>query len=330
MHSTIKTTVLFTLAIALGFSVLAQPKQHINLSYSAYIGGTCPIGTFGKAGINTNTERMWYHTSNWVVSNNGGMKGAAKLGFNLGGKISMPFEEVGINIGHGETMPLAKLGAVGRILSLTKFKFIGTLDVFYNGVRSNVEDDIFSAMISHHVEYLPYANMPENSRLEFSPTDYELFYINVPIMVGAAAEYRYNRDIDLWAEAEIGIDITKLKNINDFKYEAQWNNPTPEGNNNVQTFGSTKGSIEFDFNATFAWQIGLGMTWQKKYSVGLHYYYLGRGYVKGTTSYEYDNPQEYYLDDFFKDVKYKKISQEFKSQNRLLQNMLVLRLGYNF
>ena len=328
-HNNIKLVTLLALSILLSINAIAQQKQPLNFSYSAYLGGTCPIGTFGKASIG-NTNQMWYHTSNWVVSNNGGMKGAAKLGINLGGKISLPFEEVGINIGHGHTMPLAKLGAVGKILQMTNFKFIGTLDVFYNGVRSNVEDDIFSAMISHHVKYLPYANMPEGSRLEFTPTDYELFYINIPIMVGASAEYHFNNDLDFWAEAEIGLDITKLKNINDFEYQAQWNNITPAGVNNVQTFSTTKGSIKFNVNATFAWQIGLGATWQKKYSVGLHYYYLGRGFVKGTTEYEFDNPYEYNLQEFFDDVPYEKVSKEFKSQNKLLQNMFVLRLGYNF
>ena len=303
------------------------------LNYSVYIGGSCPIGTSARANITNAGSGVDYLDNNWVLADQGGMKASAKLGFNIGGKASLPFEEVGIKFGNGDAMPLNRLGKVGKVLSMVKFNFIATLDFFYNGVHSVAEDNLFPAMISHHVHYLGNRNMREdinNIDLEFSPK-YQLFYINIPLMVGVNGAYDYNQDWSFWGETAIGVDVRKISDIKDFKYEARLNDPTPSGANHVQTFSTTEGTLHFNWRAAFACQVGVGATWQKRYSVGLHYYFLGKSKVVGSKDYTFSDPQEY--GNYPIDLNYQKEQQHSEGMTigkKLSQNMLVLRLGYNF
>ncbi|MBR4804711.1 MAG: hypothetical protein IK032_08760, partial [Bacteroidales bacterium] len=42
------------------------------LNYSVYFGGTCPIGTFGKANITDAGSGVDFINNNWVLANQGG------------------------------------------------------------------------------------------------------------------------------------------------------------------------------------------------------------------------------------------------------------------
>ncbi|MBO4740034.1 MAG: hypothetical protein J5605_00150 [Bacteroidales bacterium] len=313
----------------------AQNSKSIwqTMNYSAYVGGTCPIGTYGKSNISTDQGDIYFINNNWVLADQGGMKADAKLGFNLGLKATLPFEEVGIKLGNNDAMPLAKLGDVGKVLSLVKFSFVGTIDFFYNGIRSKAEENIFPAMISHHVHFLRNVNMSEDKNditLEFEPS-YQLYYINIPLMVGVNGVYDFNNVWSFWAETEIGVDLRKISSIKDFKYEARLNNLMPSGDNHVQTFSTTKGSLYFDWSAAFACQVGVGATWQKRYSVGLHYYFLGKAKIYGKKDYTFYDPYEY--GNYGNSLDYKttvKTFTGFSIDKKLSQNMLVLRVGYNF
>ena len=81
------------------------------LNYSVYIGGSCPIGTSARANITNAVSGVDYLDNNWVLADQGGMKASAKLGFNIGGKASLPFEEVGIKFGNGDAMRCSPLSA---------------------------------------------------------------------------------------------------------------------------------------------------------------------------------------------------------------------------
>ena len=303
------------------------------LNYSAYAGGTCPIGTFGKANITDAPSGVDFINNNWVLANQGGMKASAKLGFNIGGKATLPFDKAGIHLGNNDAMPLNNLGKVGKVLSLVRFNFIATLDFFYNGVHSVAEDNLFPALISHYTKYLSNVNMrPDDNEitLEFSPA-YQMFYINIPLMVGVNGVYDLNDDWSFWGETAIGVDVRKISDIKNFKYEARLNDLTLAGDNHVQTFSTTEGSLHFNLRAAFACQVGVGATWQKRYSIGLHYYFLGRSKVTGSYDYVFSDPNEY--GNYPIDLEYKKEQQYsggFEIGEKLSQNMLVLRLGYNF
>lgn len=304
-----------------------------SLNYSAYVGGSCPIGTFGKANITDAGSGVDFTNNNWVLADQGGMKASAKLGFNVGAKATLPFSEVGIKLGNGDAMPLTRLGKVGHFLSLVKFNFVATLDFFYNGVHSVAENNLFQSMVSHHVKYLGSRNMRPDVNdisLQFSPA-YELYYINIPLMVGVNGVYDLNGDLSLWAETAIGVNARNISDIKDFKYEARLNDLTPSGDNHVQTFSTTEGTLHFNWRATFACQVGVGATWQNRYSVGLHYYFLGRSKVTGSKDYVFSDPKEY--GNYPIDLNYKteqQISGGIEIGKKLSQNMLVLRLGYNF
>lgn len=323
----------FLLAWTCGFSQSGQSFFQL-LNYSAYVGGSCPIGTFGKANITDAGSGVDFLNNNWVLAGQGGMKASAKLGFNIGGKATLPFSEVGIKLGNNDAMPLTRLGKVGHVLSLVKFNFVATLDFFYNGVHSVAERNLFQSMLSHHVHYLSSRNMRPDINditLQFSPA-YELFYINIPLMVGVNGVYDLNSDLSIWAETAIGVNVRKISDIKDFKYEARLNDLTPGGDNHVMTFSTTEGTIHFDWRAAFACQVGVGATWQNRYSAGLHYYFLGRSKVTGYRDYVFSDPEEYgnYPIDLEYKTEQKHQEEPFQIGQKLSQNMLVLRLGYNF
>ena len=304
------------------------------LNYSAYVGGTCPIGTFGKSNITNAGSGVDFINNNWVLADQGGMKASAKLGFNVGVKATLPFDEVGIRIGNNDAMPLTRLGKVGRVFTLFKYNFIATLDFFYNGVHSVAEDNLFQAMVSHHVDYLSNRNMRPDINditIQFSPA-YQLFYINIPFMVGVNGVYKLNQDWSLWGETAVGVNVRKISDIKEFKYEARLNDLTTHGDNHVQTFSTTEGTIHFNWKPAFACQVGIGATWQDRYSVGLHYYFLGRSKITGYKDYVFSDPQEY--GNYPVNLNYQKEQEHseefFEIGKKLSQNMLVLRLGYNF
>ena len=331
----LKNTLLLIALAGMTTSIFSQNGKTIwqSLKYSAYVGGTCPIGTFGKSNISNAGSGVDFINNNWVLANQGGMKASAKLGLNMGAKVSLPFEEVGIKLGNNNAMPLTNLGKVGKLISLMKFNFIGSLDVFYNGVHSVAEDNIFQAMISHHVHYLSNRNMrPDinNITLEFHPS-YQMYYLNIPLMAGINTVYDYNNDWSFWAETEIGVDVRKISNIKNFVYEARKNDLMPDGSNHVETFSTTEGTLKFKWSAAFACQVGIGATWQKRYSVGLHYFFLGKAKINGVKDYTFYDPEEYGNYPLHWDYQTTaKTSESFTIGKKLSQNMLVLRMGYNF
>jgi len=328
----LKKIVLIAAFVSVSTGVFAQSFWQ-RPSYSVYLGGTCPIGTFGRTNITDAGSGVDFINNNWVLANQGGMKASAKLGFGIGFKATLPFEEMGIRFGNNNAMPLTRLGQVGRVFTLFKYNFIATLDVFYNGVHSVAERNLFQAMLSHHVHYLSDRNMRPDINditLEFSPS-YQMYYLNIPIMVGVNAVYDYNSDWSFWGETAIGLDVRKISDIKDFKYEARLNDLTLHGDNHVQTFSTTEGTIKFDWSVAFACQVGVGATWQKRWSAGLHYYFLGKAKVYGEKDYTFYDPQEY--GNYPVRLDYKKEDRTYSRFNiptKLSQNMLVLRLGYNF
>ena len=329
----LKKIVLIAALVSVSTGAFAQSFWQ-KLNYSVYLGGTCPIGTFGKTNITDAGSGVDFLNNNWVLANQGGMKASAKLGLGIGFKATLPFEEVGIRFGNNDAMPLTRLGKVGRVFTLFKYNFIATLDVFYNGVHSVAERNLFPAMLSHHVHYLSNRNMRPDINditLEFSPA-YQLFYLNIPLMVGVNGVYDYNSDWSFWGETAVGVDVRKISDIKDFKYEARLNDLTIHGDNHVQTFSTTEGTIHFNWKPAFACQVGVGATWQDRYSVGLHYYFLGRSKVTGYKDYVFTDKEQY--GNYPIDLNYRTVQkhseENFEIGKKLSQNLLVLRLGYNF
>ena len=152
--------------------------------------------------------------------------GGAAVGFNLGGKYVYTLNETGLGL------------------------FIGG-DFNYNGLKSNVKDDLKSA---------------------FSPgVDVSFYkYINIPVTAGLNYTYKANSQVSLFGELGVGADFLKVTNM------------TAEAN-------GQKVEMVFDLSTQFAYTLGGGLVLSDKYMLGLHYYGLGDHNVGGTMKYNGDS-----------------------------------------
>lgn len=150
------------------------------------------------------------------------------------------------------------------IPSVKGLSVIATADFLYNGPNSDVKDwkdDLVDDVLSYS-----------------SVEDYTITlpkYINVPIMIGANYEYGVTDAIKLWGEGALGFNIGMIT-----KYSEHF-----EGLEDGEDF---EGNVECSYksNTSFAFQIGAGVMFSDRFSIGVHYYALGGQKVKGDASYE--------------------------------------------
>lgn len=95
-------------------------------------------------------------------------------------------------------------------------------------------------------------------------------YINVPLMAGLNYEHSLGGSLSIYAEAGAGLNI---RFITDY-----------EGAVNVSGLASADATFSYDPAFTFAYQGGIGLKFNDKYSIGVNYYALGKADVKGTAS----------------------------------------------
>lgn len=170
-----------------------------------------------------------------------------------------------------------------------------TADLFYNGPNNDVKDWIDDLIYSYIYD-------DELDDAEITAPK----YINIPIMLGVNYDYTINEKISVWGEAGIGANIRKMTMLKQYL-----------SSGDVELIIKQK----YDITTTFAFQIGAGLKLMDKVSLGLHYYALGSGKVKGMVSEEYIENYvggEYeYLDGDF-------------TLRYINPTMFVIRLGYHF
>lgn len=181
------------------------------------------------------------------------------------------------------------------IPSVKGLNFLASVDFMYNGMNSDIKD-VFDE-IESDAENFEYS-LPK--------------YMNIPIMLGLNYSYGLNDKIKLFGEFAAGINIRKITDLSyegtftDYYYD-EW------GNYYSYTYDAEE-TLTYDIKTTFAFQLGGGVLFADRFSVGLHYYALGEAKVQGDIKYDYGDETEK------EKFKYKDIN----------PSMLVLRIGLHF
>ncbi|WP_407455086.1 hypothetical protein [Methanobrevibacter sp.] len=134
-------------------------------------------------------------------------------------------------------------------------------------------------------------------------------YINIPIMIGLNYEYQFgNNGIKLFGEVEGGFN---LGIITDLK-------ATAKINDHIDDVGVSNEYYKYEPNTSFAFQIGAGIMFSDKYSLGIHYYNLGSQKIKGEIIEEeiFDGDIDTFKEKF--------------SRATINPSMLTIKLGYHF
>lgn len=141
-----------------------------------------------------------------------------------------------------------------------RLKAMLTVDLLYNGMQNEAKNNLEG-----------YGNM--NGYFETSAPS----YYNIPIMAGVNLSPLVLGPIKLYGEIGMGVNFRMVSDMQRvFEVKA--------------SDGSTRqfaGTVSFDNAATFAFQLGIGLCFLNRVSVGLSYYNLGRTELKGSfTSFE--------------------------------------------
>ena len=121
-------------------------------------------------------------------------------------------------------------------------------------------------------------------------------YINVPMFVGLNYKYNINSQFGIWCEGGLGVDIRKITSV---KYVS----------------GDESIKMKYNMQASFAFQVGGGIMIKDVFSIGVHYYGLGKSKIKGKVTYSDSDDSDY---------------EPFSYPRKCAQNCLVVRLGFHF
>lgn len=179
------------------------------------------------------------------------------------------------------------------------FGIIATADLFFNPSNSDARD--------YKEDCIDYAD-EENKSLEISLPS----YFNIPIMVGANYEGKLNDNISLFAEAAFGINfgkMTKLSSQSSYSYYDDYIGRFDRESDYTETF---------DMTTSFAFQVGAGLMFNDKWSLGVNYYSLGSQKINSNVEYE---------ERYGNDIETGK--EKFKC-GKIAPKMFTIKLGYHF
>ena len=196
------------------------------------------------------------------------------------------------------------------IPSVKGLSIIATADLFWNGANADLKDwreDLIEETLDNEEEiYELEIRMPN--------------YLNIPIMVGLNYEYNLNNEISVWGEGALGLNIAKITN---YKFYAEGSDYYYNGSSEIDYYYEERGTTQYDIQTSMAFQVGIGVKFADKFSIGLHYYALGKIKLKGEYYEErYTDDTEYGADEFEDSYKFR-----FKSIN---PSIFAIRLGYHF
>lgn len=145
-----------------------------------------------------------------------------------------------------------------------RLKAMLTVDLLYNGMQNEAKNNLEG-----------YGNM--DGYFETSAPS----YYNIPIMAGVNLSPLVLGPIKLYGEIGMGVNFRMVSDMQRvFELKA--------------SDGSTRqfaGTVSFDNAATFAFQLGIGLCFPNRVSVGLSYYNLGRTELKGSFT-SFDGAEE--------------------------------------
>ena len=163
-----------------------------------------------------------------------------------------------------------------------------TFDGIYNGLNSELRDAFEDAIETGEDNY----------------KEYELTtpkYINIPVMGGVNYTYNFNNKFGLFAEAGLGPDLHIITKMEEYREQ-----------------GSAKrtDTWEYDPKISLAYQVGGGIELSRRITIGVSFYNLGKGKVKGKHSYKVKDTGSSYSD-----------SDPF-SWKRITPTIVMLRVGF--
>ena len=155
----------------------------------------------------------------------------------------------------------AMIGAHYKIA--TKVKGLGfclSADVSFNSLAGDI-NDYYTDMIEDN----------EDSYREYSVT--LPLYLNIPLLAGINYQWGITEGIDLYGEGALGLNIRK---VTDYVEYANTGSHDQES------------TTTYDMAGTFAFKLGAGVVFEKKYILSLDYYVLGASRLVGETTVEAD------------------------------------------
>lgn len=140
-------------------------------------------------------------------------------------------------------------------------------------------------------------------------------------MAGLNYEYSLNNGISLWGEGAVGVNIAKVTKLEMYQeghyshYEYDYNS----GSSSSEYDYEERWGMKYDIQTGLAFQFGVGVKFADKFSIGLHYYALGKVKLEGEAYeewYDSDDGEEFYDEPF----KLKSVS----------PSIFAIRLGFHF
>lgn len=291
-----KVACLTVMAVTVMSAAMAQDAQPTSadnkkIEFSLHLGGAVPLGDFGDSRIRDEEPFVAWNTKE-------SDKGGAGFGANVGMKLKF------------------------NIPSVKGLGIIATADLFWNGANADLKDlkeDLLDE-ISEGIEY--YGDYSAEKEEVYEAKMKLPNYLNIPIMAGLNYEYSLNNGISLWGEGAVGINIAKVTNLEMYQeghYYYSYYDPYYGSSETIEYDYEGRSGLKYDIQTGLAFQLGVGVKFADKFSIGLHYYALGKVKLEGEAYeewYDSDDGEEFYDEPF----KLKSVS----------PSIFAIRLGFHF
>lgn len=264
------------------------------VEFSLHLGGAVPLGDFGDSRIRGEEPFVAWLTKE---SDNGG----AGFGANVGMKLKF------------------------NIPSVKGLGIIATADLFWNGANADLKDlkeDLLDEMLEGYEDSYSGDGYSYSYEREVYDAKVKLpNYLNIPIMAGLNYEYSLNNGISLWGEGAVGVNIAKVTKFevyeegHNYGYEYDYYS----GSSEYEYDYEERWGVKYDIQTGLAFQFGVGVKFADKFSIGLHYYALGKVKLKG------EMYEEYYSSDEGEDFD----EESFKLKS-VSPSIFAIRLGFHF
>ena len=270
---------------AMGMSTaMAQGKQK---ELSVYLGGVIPTGSFGESLIYGEPYVFWEEEK----SNSAG----AGFGINAGVKFKY------------------------NIPSVEGLGIFATADLFWNTSNKDLRG-YCDAVVNDDLHYITEESEYGSGYYKYECIEAEITlpkFLNIPIMIGANYGFGINNDITMFGEFGLGLNIAKVTKYEDYNKYHEIVRDYEYPSDNFEGYNTSKLGKKFNIQSSFAFQIGVGLKFAEKYSIGIHYYALGNIELEGERYWVYNYRGE---ED--------KRSEIYNTS--INPSMLTIRLGYHF
>ncbi|MDL2224310.1 porin family protein [Bacteroidales bacterium OttesenSCG-928-M06] len=222
-----KTILLISFFTCFVLAIHAQTQTVVNTespSFQIHAGVVLPMGDFGSGDIKKNSID--------------GKQGFAGTGFNVGAKYYHP------------------------IASAKNLSLIFGLDIYYNGLNSDMKD--------------------WKDEMENDDTEVKLpAYMNIPLTAGVNYSYPINPNFDIYGEAVIGLNYSKMTKVKIETEEEYYGE-----------YYSLEEETQYDPAFGFTFGLEAGILINKKYSISVRYNNLGSYNYKGKVTYTENGEEE--------------------------------------